>query len=146
MPAVTVLMVSAHELTKTRLCQARDCEHDAEPLSMLCNRCDKRWRAGHQLHMNEIVQPRAPDPALELHCTGCKGWKPDAAFALNSEKHLRRGRRSECRECCNLRRNAYRLSLDPIKRAQQKERDAKRKRAARERDAARRARLGWPPS
>lgn len=136
---MTAIIVSAHELTKTRLCQAARCEFDAEPGWALCRTCDKRWRAGKEIVLHTIVQPKIPDPTIELNCTRCGDWKLDDLFSRGKDKGpARRGRKCECRACDTLRRREWRARLTPDQLAalQARETASRRKRDAEKRGQA----------
>lgn len=133
---MSAITLSAHELTKTRLCHARDCEADAEPLSMLCTRCDARWRAGKQVYMNEVVQPAPVDTATQLCCTKCGEWKTDDNYGRSTDKGpARRGRKCQCKACDTLTHREYLKNRSPEKVAAQKARDRERRCATRQRRA-----------
>lgn len=134
---LAVVIISAHELTRTLICAAERCEHDAEPNSTLCYRCAKK----PAVKLHHIQQPRIPNPQTELCCATCGEWKPDTAYSHDrqSTKWATRGRKRSCKPCESRTRRAYRQNLDPDKRNEQRRRD-------RERKSALKARLGWPPS
>lgn len=117
----------------TRLCDAQNCPEEA--LNGwgnfgwgLCSRHYAQQRAGKPVPIHQIQQPKPIDPATELACNHCGEWLPDEAFSHNGQNTFRRGRRSLCRECCTTKRRAYRLNLPPDKAAEQKIRDAARRR------------------
>lgn len=140
---MTALIVNAHDLCRTRLCQAASCENDAEPGWALCRSCDKRWRAGKEIVLHELVQPRQPEPNSELMCCNCGAWKVDEEFSVCRSQKYRRHRHNECKACATKRRREYRANLSPDERTAQNARSAD---ARRQRIARRRAQTGWPPS
>jgi hypothetical protein len=129
---VSTLYTSAHDLCRTRLCQASQCENDAEPGWLLCDRCEKRRKRGYAVKLHEVVQPQAPDPETMLLCCDCSTWKLDEAFCFITGRFpSRRNRRLECTPCSSERKRRYRANLSPEKRAEQDERHAANARARR---------------
>lgn len=100
---------NAQDICRTRLCAAASCESDAATGSALCDRCDKRRRAGATVPLHTTPPPKEP----ELHCCGCKKWLPDKHFALRGANETgsaphRRGRRAECKPCEATRKSNWR--------------------------------------
>ncbi len=66
--------------------------------------------------------------ADSLRCTKCGEWKPDDAFTVVAGRKIRRGRRSNCRQCDTAARGAYRRAN--AEREREQDRNRKRKRRA----------------
>jgi hypothetical protein len=136
---VSSLSFSAHDLCRTRLCQASGCEGEAASGWALCDRCSRRQLRGYPIVLHLVEQPAAPDPATMLLCGSCSTWKLDEAFSRVAAHAYRRRRHHECKACAAARRVVYRANRSPEVRAREVERDKKRharayarKRAARE--------------
>ena len=107
------MKISAHDLTKLRLCRAAECGNEAEPYSRLCWTCQRREHV--RLHT-----PPPPAPPT-LRCLACGHWKPDQDFGLLSDTRIsaggspsdRRGRFWSCRACDAKRKRASRAKRDP---------------------------------
>lgn len=101
------MIVSAQDLTRTRLCQAERCEQDAEHNSHLCWRC---------LRLPEVRLHAPPEVynGPTLPCCVCKQFKPDTDFPKQTagKAASRRYRNNECKACSAARRRVKRT--DPI--------------------------------
>lgn len=92
------MIVSASDLTRTRLCRAENCERDAENYSHLCYRCQRSPKPIR-------LQGEHPISPPTLRCGSCDQFKPDEAFSKSiTSTHARRKRSSECKACAKKRR------------------------------------------
>jgi RNA polymerase sigma factor (sigma-70 family) len=91
MQAATVIH-SAHDICSTRLCQAANCENDAENGWALCARCEHRRQRGYNIELHD-APPRPPDRV--------KKKPPRAELSADQQEHIRaldRARRDRERE------------------------------------------------
>jgi hypothetical protein len=91
------VIVSASDLTRTRLCRAENCPNDAENYSRLCWQCERKER------LQRAATIPHPD---ELECGACHQWKPDNEFAINVRNTRRRRRHHICTKCVRERAQA----------------------------------------
>jgi hypothetical protein len=83
---------SAHDICTTRLCQAANCENDAETGWALCARCEHRRQRGYSIQIHD-APPRPPDRQ--------KKKPPRAELSADQQEHIRaldRARRDRERE------------------------------------------------
>lgn len=104
------MIFSVDDVTRTRLCAARDCDGDAMTGHAICDRCARRQRQGKRIVLHEIEQPTPIDENALLSCVSCDEPKPDADFSRSHSPRYRyrRNRHAECRECAAKRRRAAR--------------------------------------
>lgn len=116
------MIVSGHDLCRTRFCRAERCENDAENNSLLCASCIHKSRTGRRVVIHTPPEPLEPT----LRCNTCKTWKPDAAYPLfdpstrraGGRNPDRRGRYCVCLEC-EAKRRAKSRANDPEYNAKQ---------------------------
>lgn len=134
------MIISAHELTKTLICAAERCEHDAEPNSTLCYRCQRLDTV--KIH---VTPQRLGDL---LRCSACEEHKPDEAFSRSKQNTWRRHRHQECKDCSAKRRlvRAADPRVGPLKRVRTPEQKARKALTEKARRERMKAQLGWPPA
>jgi hypothetical protein len=149
-------MISAQDLTRTRICAGANCPEDAEHGSELCWRCTK----GAQVRLHQAPEvytgPTLPCCSHARYFPDQSSFLPDEAFSA-SNKQERRGRHQECRDCRKVRLALDRalwtpdeIAADRAKQAARRrrlrakwtpEQHEERRRQGREYDRARRATL-----
>lgn len=120
------MIVSAHDVTRVRLCASFGCADDAVGFSDLCERCQREGQCVDEIRVP--LPKRYSDVGGLLWCSGaCAQFKPDAEFfkrGVGDESPGRRGRRSSCKQCEIETRRERRLS-DPDYNAKQAARRAR---------------------
>jgi hypothetical protein len=136
-------MISAQDLTRTRICAAHHCELDAEPGHEFCWRCARKPNIRRHEAPEVYTGPTLRCCSHERYFPGQNAFLPDEAFS-HGKKIERRGRNQECRKCSKQRRILQRALMTPEEHAAECARQAERRLKARaswtpEQLAARRA-------
>lgn len=81
-----MIVVNAHDITRTVLCEAAGCEHDASHRHALCESCQRKQRSGQRV----VIHRAEPGPTMR-NCSIC-----------GEATHVRRLVAARCRSCVNV--------------------------------------------
>lgn len=101
------MIISAQELTRTRLCRAHLCTQEADPYTRFCHHHHKQHQAGVEIRLQGAPPPQDHQT---LRCFNCEAFKPHAAFSRCLQNTWRNQRHHECKQCAAERRNISRMA------------------------------------